>query len=81
MRYVHSNCYNVINEDCSKAAHTKLNLDFQETQKCVMASFSSVDWENSDTNNTIIDNEISYWSQYGTGIYPSIVINNRTYRG
>jgi hypothetical protein len=29
----------------------------------------------------MIDEEIDYWRQYGTGIYPSVVINNRTYRG
>jgi hypothetical protein len=81
MRYVHTNCYSVINEDCSKSAHSKLGLDFLETQKCVMGSFSSIDWESEKTNNTLIDSEIEYWRQYGSGIYPSIVINNRTYRG
>jgi len=29
----------------------------------------------------MIDTEISYWKQYGTNIYPSIVINKKTYRG
>ena len=29
----------------------------------------------------IIDEEIDYWRTYGSGLYPSIVINNRTYRG
>lgn len=24
---------------------------------------------------------MAYWKKYGSGIYPSIVINNRTYRG
>ncbi len=33
------------------------------------------------TNNTIIDEEIDYWNKYGAGFYPSIVINNVTYRG
>jgi hypothetical protein len=46
-----------------------------------MNSFTSDDWGSAATNNTMIDNEIDYWKQYGSGIYPSIVINNRTYRG
>lgn len=46
-----------------------------------MNSFSSSDWANANTNNTIIDSEIDYWRQYGSGIYPSVVVNNRTYRG
>lgn len=46
-----------------------------------MNSFSSDDWSLATTNNTIIDSEIEYWRSYGSGIYPSVVINNRTYRG
>ncbi len=33
------------------------------------------------TRNTFIDEEIAYWKDYGTNIYPSIVINKKTYRG
>merc|ERR1711953_1311408 len=35
----------------------------------------------SQVRNSLIDNEISYWKDYGTNIYPSIVINQKTYRG
>ena len=45
-------------------------------------SFSSPSgWEKEDVRNMIIDEEISYWTDFGTNIYPSIVINNRNYRG
>lgn len=81
MSYVHQNCYNVINEDCSRRAHERLGLNFQETKKCVENSFSSSDWSSNRTTNYIIDSEISYWKTYGAGIYPALVINNRTYRG
>lgn len=81
MTYVHQNCYNVINEDCSRRGHERLGLDFQETQRCVKSSFSSSDWGSNRTSNYIIDEEIEYWKTYGAGIYPSLVINNRTYRG
>ncbi|CDW80556.1 vacuolar sorting receptor 3 [Stylonychia lemnae] len=81
IKYVHYNCYSTINADCSKNAHQKLGLDFQETQKCVADSFSDSNWDLSTTTNKVIDSEIDYWKQYGSGIFPSIVINNRTYRG
>ena len=81
MSFVHQNCYNVINEDCSRRAHERLGLDFQDTQRCVKSSFSGSDWGSNKTSNYIIDDEIEYWKTYGSGIYPSLVINNRTYRG
>lgn len=81
MAYVHQNCYNVINQECSRRAHERLGLNFEETQSCVRNSFSSKDWGSNTTYNRIIDSEIDYWKTYGAGIYPSLVINNRTYRG
>ena len=81
MQFVHQNCYNVINEDCSRRAHERLGLNFQETQTCMKRSFVGKDWGSNSTYNTIIDSEIEYWKTYGSGIYPSLVINNRTYRG
>jgi hypothetical protein len=46
-------------------------------------SFSApqASWEKATTQNKIIDAEISYWKEFGTNIYPSIVINKKTYRG
>jgi hypothetical protein len=29
----------------------------------------------------MIDRDVEYWAKYGSSIYPSIVINNSTYRG
>ena len=81
MKFVHQNCYNVINEDCSISAHKKLSLNFEETKQCVENSFSSSDWDKNGTTNSMIDTEIEYWKKFGSGIYPSIVINNRTFRG
>jgi hypothetical protein len=31
IKTIHTNCYNVLNEDCSIMAHTKLGLNFQDT--------------------------------------------------
>lgn len=61
-----------------------MNIDWEETQKCVAESFSSAspaEWGSADTFNIKIDEEIKYWKNYGTNIYPSIVINQKTYRG
>jgi len=81
MKYVHTNCYNYINEDCSKEAHKKMGLNWDKTIQCVNESFSNANWGDEKTKNDMIDNEIKYWKKYGSGIYPSIVVNNRTYRG
>ena len=34
-----------------------------------------------ETVNSIIDAEISYWKEFGTMVYPAVVINRRSYRG
>jgi hypothetical protein len=81
MQFVHINCYSVINNECSKRAHLKLGLDYDKTQQCWKGSFDTTNWGDENTNNTKIDTEIEYWRLYGSGIYPSIVVNNRTYRG
>lgn len=81
MEEVHKNCFNAINEGCSKNAHIKLGLDWPTTQSCVSNSFTSTQWSNPNTNNTLIDEDITYWKKYGSGVFPSIVINNKTYRG
>ena len=78
---VHSKCYSVINRDCSQRAHKALGIDWETTSQCLKNSFSGKDWTGKNTYNTKIDSEISYWKQYGTNIYPSIVINQKTYRG
>lgn len=81
MAFVHVNCYNAITEECSFNAHFALNLPFTWTRNCVKESFSHENWEKASVVNTIIDEELNYWKIYGSGLYPSIVINNRTYRG
>lgn len=80
---VHSVCYSVINEDCSREAHKHLDLDWDQTVKCVEDSFSKPEdkWGLSSCTNSIIDAEIAYWQLYGMNTYPSIVINKKSYRG
>ena len=78
---MHQHCYNVLNQDCSQRAHTKLNLSWSETNKCVRESFTGKDWAAKEVSNTIIEKEIQLWRDYGTTVYPSVVINKKTYRG
>jgi hypothetical protein len=78
---VHSACFSVINENCSQRAHTKLDLDWTETNKCVRESFTGKDWSSQFVTNTIIDKEIKLWQEFGTSVYPSVVVNKKTYRG
>lgn len=75
---VHYSCYSTINEDCSRRAHEFLDLSWKKTQDCVKKSFGDVPmsiWGDENVHNVYIDSEISYWREYGTNIYPSIVIN------
>lgn len=79
---VHKQCYNIINESCSERAMNLLGLDWESTVKCVQGSFSSASsWTSSRVTNSIIDEEIKYWKQFGTSVFPSVVINKKTYRG
>jgi len=58
-----------------------LGLDWDDNKKCVDASFDSDDWTSDKTVNKLIDEEIGYWREFGTNIYPSVVINKKTFRG
>lgn len=79
MQYVHRMCYEEITEDCSKMGHKHINKDYQETQSCVKGTFLGSNFEMDD--NRVLSEEANVWKQYGTGYWPSIVINDRTYRG
>jgi len=52
--------------------------------KCVEKSFTNfkqLDNQSVYQENSLIDEDIEMWAQYGTGKYPSIVINKTTFRG
>lgn len=47
-------------------------------------SFSNPDpnsWTSKNITNSLIDQDLEYWDKYGSALFPSIVINNSTYRG
>lgn len=80
---IHSECDGIVNEDCSRNAMERVDRDFEENQECVKMSFDAPekDWKLHTTNNSMIDNDIKYWSKFGSSLFPSIVINNQTFRG
>lgn len=79
MTYVHKMCYEEVNEECSKLGHKSIGRDYQKTVDCVTASFEGSNSVKDD--NRILRDEAEAWKNYGTAYWPSIVINDRTYRG
>jgi len=78
---VHSICYQYINEDCSMNAHKDLGINYEDTMSCVTESFGRDRINDYKAENKVLRSERTYWNNYGANFYPSIVINNRTYRG
>jgi len=84
IKHVHEECDTKLNEDCSIFAHKETGLDYQTTKKCVEDSFSVSDqnkWGFTTTTNSMIETDLDYWAKYGSSLFPSVVINNSTYRG
>lgn len=81
IKEAHALCPGYINSDCSKQAHTKLKMDYKKSMDCVADTFRRGDYTDFKDENTALSKERDYWNQYGAHFYPSIVINNRTYRG
>ena len=79
MKYAHKMCYVSITEECSKLGHKSIGVDYETTMKCVKESFVGNDMKKDD--NRILKEMAADWKKYGTGYWPSIVINDRTYRG
>lgn len=79
MAYVHRMCYDSIGEDCSKLGHKSIGVEYEQTMQCVKDSFEGPNWQKDD--NKVLKAMSESWKQYGTGYWPSIVINDKTYRG
>lgn len=79
MAYVHKMCYEEVNEECSKLGHKSIGSDYQKTMDCVNNSFEGTNPVKDD--NRLLRAEAEDWKQYGTAYWPSVVINDRTYRG
>lgn len=83
---VHNQCYGAVSESCSQLAHKLAGVDYQKTKKCVDDSFSadrrtSNNWKDKDIINHIIEKEMEEYAKYKTNHFPTVVINNQTFRG
>jgi len=79
MKYVHKLCYDEITEKCSIGGHLSIAELTNDTEKCVKDSFEGPNYKTDD--NYILREEAKKWKEIGSGYWPSVVINNRTYRG
>lgn len=79
MQYVHKMCKEEVTEKCSKLGHKQINRDYTKTTDCVKATFEGNSFSQDD--NRILREDSEAWKKYGTGYWPSIVINDRSYRG
>jgi hypothetical protein len=76
MERAHAACYTDFTEDCSKAVHADLKINWKETQDCVSKSYVS-----SEDDNTLLEEDAIEWVLRGPHFVPAVVINNITYRG
>jgi len=85
IKYVHEQCGSDLNAECSEYAHKRVEgLDWKQTNECVEDTWSSPnkeDWTKKGITNDYIDRDVLYWARYGSNLFPSVVINNQTYRG
>lgn len=79
MKYVHRMCYETVNEECSKMGHKSIGVEYEQTMQCVRDSFEGPNMQKDE--NKVLKTMAEGWKKYGTGYWPSIVINERTYRG
>ena len=84
MKYVHQECFEYISPECSQDAHKRIGEDYERTMKCVNDSFepstksASELWEQ---DNSILRENAKKWTEYGVLYWPSITINQMTFRG
>jgi len=76
MERAHAACYTDFTEDCSKAVHQDLKIDWEATMKCVNQSFVEAE-----DDNTLLEEDAIEWVLRGPHFVPAVVINNITYRG
>ena len=56
----------------------ELQIDIEAVERCVNSSFKGFKHERN--CNKIFKEELDLWETVGAGFYPTIIINNRTYR-
>jgi hypothetical protein len=91
---LHQRCYTGITVECSRNVMLDLDIDYDASKKYAMNTFAKSGMNMSkftdfmanainhtDVVNDLLDSEMAYYKDYGTVLFPSIVINNQTFRG
>jgi len=79
MKHIHQQCFSYIDELCSKSAHEEIDESYEDTMKCVDQGFSDPDFKKGE--NYVLKKNAGRWKEYGTLYWPSVTINQVTYRG
>ena len=67
--------------NCSKNATLTINESWEESQRCVNASFEDPLKVEGANENYILAQNADQWKEYGTLYWPSVTINRVTYQG
>ena len=79
MKHIHQQCFSYIDELCSKSAHESIDESYEDTMKCVDQGFWDKDYKTAE--NSVLKKNAGRWKEYGTLYWPSVTINQVTYRG
>lgn len=80
MRVYNQDCAaGYINKDCSYSVLKKININTKDIEKCINESTLGQNVEIDD--NSLLNEEKKAWNDYGVPFYPSLTVNNQTYRG
>lgn len=75
----HEVCGTRITKECSKLVTEGLQIDETKVDDCVASTFEGDDYSMND--NTVLRDSAAEWMEYGTYLYPAMVINDKTFRG
>lgn len=92
MVQLHQRCYSDITVECSKNVMDDLGIDYEKAKNYIMKTFTydgvkptaknsltnflASAINSTDTFNNLMDEEMKYYKEYGTSLFPAIVINN-----
>ena len=81
----HELCRNRISESCSVEVFESMSpadkpQEFRNyADECIKETFVNMDWSQDENQVLSVDSED--WNNYGTHLYPAVVINGKTLRG
>ena len=81
--HVHQLCESRITERCSTLGIQSVQLTFEEVSGCVRGTFagSGESVARLEEENSVLAEMLKSWNEYGSHLYPSVVINDFTFRG